>query len=162
MIIENYSTFRYLANPAGAIVIDGLPEFDSTKMRDGGFNGGFVLSSTSVFPLTITCNVGFADLTPGVDEYDWYVSQQTSVVANKPLTIARSDRLPTNSYSGTIEVDLAAWADAENPDPFDLSTIRVLFFGIDIYAIERAGGGLQRLNLMQYLLDALSPATDLE
>lgn len=162
MIIANYSTFRYLANPAGAIGIDGLPEFDVTKMRDGGFNGGFVLSSTSAFPLTITCNVGFADTVAGVDEYDWYVSQQTSVAADKPLAITRADNLPTNSYSGKITVDLSAWADDENPDPFDLSTVRVLFFGIDIYAIKRSNGAIQRLDLMQFLIDTLSPKTGIE
>lgn len=161
MIIDNYSVFRAMANPGGSLTQDGLTEFDPTLMRTGGFNGGFTLSSTSAFPIVVSCNVGFPDSVAGIDEYDWYVSQQTSTAANKPLTVSRKDTAP-NTHSGKIEIDLAAWAVSEYADPFDLSTIRVLFFGIDIYAIERLGGGIQRLNLASYLSSVLSPKTDLE
>lgn len=161
MIIANYSTFRAMANPGGSIGADGLTEFDPTKMRAALFDDGFTLSSTSAFPIVITCNFQDADFLAGIDEFDWYVSQQTSIAANKPLTVSRKDMAP-NTNSGTIEIDLAAWASAEYPDPFDLSTIPVLFFGIDIYVIRRNIFSIQRLNLASYLYDALSPKTDLE
>jgi hypothetical protein len=161
MIVETYSLFRSVANPGGALAADGLTEFDPTNMRANGFDDGITVSSSSSFPIVLSCNAGAADASVGIDEYDWYVSQRTSTVADKPFTVSRKDSSP-NTHSGRIELDIAAWADAEYPDPFDLSTVRVLFFAVDIYAIRRSDGAIQRLDLMKYLIDALSPKTSIE
>jgi hypothetical protein len=163
MIIENYSTFRALANFGGAIGTDGLTEFDPDRMRADNFDDGIeVVTSPIAFPLELTCNGGDPDTLAGTDEYDWYVSQRTSVVADKPFTISRADDLPTDSFSGTIAIDATVATSTEYPDPFDLSTIRVLFFAIDIYAIRKRDFAIQRFDLMKYLIDQLSPKTDLE
>lgn len=163
MIIENYSTFRVLANPGGAIGVDGLTEFDPMNMRKNGFDGGIKFSSSiGNSPIVLTCNDETPDAVAGVDEFDWYVSQRTSVQANKPLTVDRFDDLPTNSWSGRIRLDLRAWAAIEYPDPYELETVKVLFFAIDVYAIRRSDGAIQRIDLMKYLVDALSPSTNLE
>lgn len=159
MIIENYSAFRAIANLGGAIGADGLTEFDPTKMRINSFDGGFSVSSTSSFPISISCLPPEASpyLEP-TDLFDWYVSQRTSIAADKPFIVSRT---PSGSGDGIV-LDLAAWASTEYPDPFDLSTIRVLFFAVDIYVVRRSDGAIQRLDLMKYLLAALSPQTNLE
>lgn len=161
MIIENYSTFRSLANPGGSIGVDGLVEFDASKMRSGGFDGGITANPIDAFPIEATCNAYANDASPGVDEYDWYVSQRTSVAANKPFVLTRLDSLG-QTRSGSIAIDISAWADAENSDPFDISTVRVLFFAVDLYVIRRSDGAIQRLDLQKYLLDALAPKTGIE
>jgi hypothetical protein len=160
MIIENYSVFRAIANPGGALAADGLTEFDPANMRAGGFSGGISVSSTSAFPIVFSCNSGAADSVAGIDQFDWYVSQQTSVVANKPFTVSRKDTAP-NTHSGRIEIDLSAWASTEYPDPFDLSAIQVLYFAVDIYVIRRSDAAIQRLDLRTYLYDALKPKTNI-
>jgi hypothetical protein len=160
MIIDNYSTFRAHVNPGGTLAADGLPEFPVAQMRATGFDGGFVLSSTNTFPIVISCNANVADVGPA-DQYDWYVSQRTSESTNKPIEVVRKDDLPT-SYSGRIEIDLMPWAGDEYPDPFGLSTIPVLFFAVDIYAIERTNKSIQRLDLATYLYDANAPKTNIE
>lgn len=162
MIIADYSTFRSIANPGGSLAPDGLTEFDPSMMRANGFDGGIERISSISFPLKLTCNGGDFDASPGVDEYDWYVSQGTSIAANKPLNVSRFDSLPSTSYSGTILLQLESWAIPEYPDPFDLSTVRVLFFGIDIYAIRRSDASIQRFDLMGHLVDALSPKTNIQ
>lgn len=159
MIIDNYSAFRHFVNPGGTVDRDGLPEFPVAKMRFSTFVSGFQLSSTSAFPLSISCNFGDTDAVVNIDEFDWYVSQRTSIAANKPLTVSRKDTAP-NTNSGTIEIDLSAWAATEYPDPFGISTIPILFSAIDIYAIRRFDLAIQRLDLRAYLYNANSPKTD--
>jgi hypothetical protein len=157
MIIETYSLFRTIANPGGAIGADGLTEFDPALMRANTFDGGIAVSSVSAFPIALTCVPTQAN--PNIyptDLFDWYVSQRTSVSADKPLVVSRG----AGTVGDSISLTLAAWASAEYPDPFDLSAIRVLFFAVDIYCIRRADSAIQRLNLARYLLDALSPKTD--
>ena len=161
MIIENYSTFRSIANVGGPVASDGLTEFDPTLMRSGGFSGGLVLSSTSAFPIVVTCNANASDSVAGIDEYDWFVSQRTSIAADKPFTVSRKDTAP-NTHSGRIELALSAWASAEYSDPFDVSAARVLWFGVDIYAIRRSDNAIQRIDMRKTLVDALSQKTDLE
>lgn len=163
MIIEGYSAFRAAANLGGPIGSDGLTEFDPDLVRFDGFDDGIeVLSASEILPIKLTCNDGDADAAVGIDEYDWYVGQGTSTTANKPFTVSRFDDLPTDTFSGTILIDLRAWASAEYPDPFDLSTVRVLYFGLDIYAIRKRDNSIQRFDLMKYLIDLLSPKTDIE
>lgn len=156
MIIEDYAAFRIVANPGGTLGVDGLPEFVPANMRKNGFSGGFSVSSTSSFPIQISCipTVAYA----GFDDFDWYVSQRTSVSENKPFAVERF----SPEASDTIVLDLAAWAAIEYPDPFDLSAIRTLFRAVDIYCIRRDDLAIQRLDLMQYLLDVLSPKTGIE
>lgn len=158
MIISNYSTFRAIANPGGAIGADGLTEFDPTNMRAGTFSGGFSVSSTNSFPMTISCIP--TALPPGdaEDLFDWYVSQRTSIAEDKPFVATRK---PGINGDGIV-LNLASWAADEYPDPFDLSTVRVLFFAVDIYVIRRSDTAIQRLDLLKYLVDALSPKTDIE
>lgn len=157
MIIQNYTTFRSVANPGGTIGTDGLPEFDPTNMRANGFSGGFDVSSTSSFPITISCIPTALPPGPDVDMFDWYVSQGTSVAADKPFLITRK---PGINGDGLV-IAMAARTAQENPDPFDLSTVRVLFFAVDIYVIRRSDTAIQRLDFLKYLLDVLSPKTDI-
>ncbi len=160
VIISDYSTFRMLANPGGSFASDGLPEFDPSKMRANGFDDGIEVAAVS-FPLAISCNGGIPDTSFDVDEYDWYVSQRTNVEENRPFVVSRSDTFDT-SYSGTILLEQSVWCADEYPDPFDLeSSVQTLFFGVDIYVIRRSDGAIQRLDLLKYLIDALSPKTDL-
>lgn len=160
MIIDDYSVFRNHINPAGTPAPDGLPEFPVANMRAFGFDGGITSNPTSAFPLEITVNAYADDAVDGVDEYDWFVSQRTSVAANKPFTVYRLDTPPT-TRSGSIGIDMTAQTSAENPDPFDLSTIPVLFFAVDIYAIRRTDKSIQRLDLASYIYNANVPKTNI-
>lgn len=157
MIIDSYSEFRALANPGGAIGSDGFTEFDPTKMRANGFDDGFSVSSISTFPIAITAIGPNIPVIDPIDYYDWYVSQGTTVSADKPFVVTRG----LSDIGSRIVLNLSAWAAIEYPSPFDLSTIRVLYFGVDVYCIRRSDAAIQRLDLMAYFLDALSPKTDI-
>ena len=154
-----------MANPGGSVGADGLTEFDPALMRANGFDNGIQVLSSLAFPLKLQCNSDSSptyDASPGVDEYDWFVSQKTSTVDSKPFTVSRFDDLPANTYSGIILLQLRTWASLEYTDPFDLSVIQVLWFGVDIYAIRRSDGAIQRFDMLKYLTNELSPKTDLE
>lgn len=157
MIIEDYATFRILANPGGAIGVDGLPEWPVASMRANGFDDGFAVTSTSHLPFGIVVLGPNIPVVDPIDYFDWYVSQGTTDAAKKPFVVTRG----LSDTGGRIIFSLSSRAAEEFPDPFDLSTIRVLYFGIDIYCIRRSDSAIQRFDLMKYLLDALAPKTDI-
>lgn len=101
---------------------DGVEHWRLDNVRLAASSFGDVLSTMTgvtlpVSPLTgsnMTCNAGAADATPSVDEYDWFVSQQTPVDAARFLTIAETV-LPDGitPVSGTINVVASAIAISE-------------------------------------------------
>ena len=159
MSIVNFSTFRALTG--GVPDLLGLPTWPVASMRAGGFDTGFVmtLGVASPFETTITCTEYATDAVAGVDEYDWWFSQ--GAASGGPFIVSRRDAPPDTS-SGSIKLELAPWALALYPDPFDLSAIEVLFFQVSAYVRRRSDGAIQRLDLLSFLRDYLTPKVDTE
>jgi hypothetical protein len=164
MAILNYDAFRELANPGGTLASDGLPEWPVASLRAGGFDDGFDIEPTDSFPLTVTCNAGAADAVDEVDEYDWFVSQggETAGVGSGHFVVTRATSLDPITLSGSIVLDLTAAAEVLFPAPFSVSSIEVLFFGVDVYVRRKSDGSIQYLDLRRYLYTANAPTTDVE
>jgi hypothetical protein len=161
MSILDYRAFRILANPGGTLDALGLPEWPVASMRASGFDDGITVSSTSAFPMVLSCNALAADSVTSVDEFDWFVSQRTEVSGSEPFVVAKYTP-DTDTYSGSISLTLAAWASTEYPDPWDESMARVLFFAVDVYVRRKSDGAIQRLDLLAHVIDAVEAKTDLE
>lgn len=157
MIIQNWQTFRLTFSNGLPDDASGVPGWPVADMRAGGFDGGVVMTTASP-PWVLTCNALAADAAPGVDEFDWYVSQPGGL--GGPLAIARHDISGTTQNSGSIELTLSAWAAAEYPEPFNISTIPVLWAGIDAYVRRRSDGAIQRLDIQALLLSRFGDLTD--
>lgn len=151
-ILTSYNSLRVLANPGGTIAPDGLPEWPAVSMRAGGFDAGLDVSPTDSFPILVTCNALAADAVDDVDDFDWFVWQGAE--GGGPFVVSPPSGLGTHSYSGTISLSLSSWAAAEYPDPFDVSTIEVLFFGVDILVRRRSDGAMQRIDIQAVIRDA--------
>lgn len=163
MAIVGYDVFREMANPGGTVANDGLPEWPVASLRANGFDDGISVSPTDAFPMTLTCNAGAVDAVDHVDEYDWFVSQGKETAGQGVGHFVVTRKPPgTDTYSGSIVVDLTAAAEVLFPDPFDVSSIEVLFFGVDVYARRRSDGAIQRLDLRRLVYAANAPKVDLE
>lgn len=128
--------------PIDGFFYDGLPYWPSGKIRANGFSlpdapmvlrtsGGLAMGASVIgpllnadlitdnddllYPFTVTVNALASDDVPGIDEYDWYVSQR-----NDPVRYPHADGTidPTNreqylvvssagtGQSGTIQIGL--------------------------------------------------------
>ncbi len=159
MSIVDFQSFREIANPGGTPDLLGLPEWPIALVRANGFDTGFELI-VGMTGLEFSCNGFAADASPGIDEYDWFFSQ--GAASGGPFVVSRSDFALPDTNSGTFQFELAPWALDEYPDPFDLSTIEVLFFQVSAYVRRRADGAIQRLDLLSFLRDYLTPKVDVE
>lgn len=148
-ILTTYTQFRYhfSATPA-TLANDGASVWTGANLTLTGMS---VPTSAASFPFTITINSQANDASPGVDEYDWYVSQRTDDTTAQYFSVANPSVLPS-TRSGTILVSLTAMAtDLEYATPLDTRQILELFTDVDIYVKRRSDGLIQH----KLLLDAL-------
>lgn len=157
MSFLGYRAFRELANPGGTPAADGLPEWPIALLRANGFDGGFEIENPDALPFRVSCNEGAPDAVENVDEFDWFVSQGAE--SGGPFELSRATSLDPVSLSGSIVLSLSAWAAALYPTPFDVSTIEVLFFAVDLYVRRRSDGAIQRLDLRRAIYEANAPQT---
>ena len=136
---------------------DGLELWPLALVRKAGSGFGDAGSTITGIPSTfggetsffVSCNTGAADAAPGVDEYDWYLSQRSDDAAAQYLTIAQRSNIGVNSYSGTVIVASSTLAATH----FDLTssadepTLRALFKRSHLYVRRRSDGAIQWVDI---------------
>lgn len=157
MIFSNWLTFRLAFSNGEPVDALGIPGWPLADMRAGGFDDGITID-TSSSPYVVTCNAVAADPVAGVDRFDWFVS--SGAASGGSLVVARHDPSGTTQNSGSIAISLSASAEIEYPEPFDVSTIPVLWFAHDIYVRRRSDGAIQRLDVEAYLLALFADRTN--
>ena len=103
MIVPSYAAMRGTFAAAGAVVAaDGYLTFPGTaKLRAAGFTG-LVTPTITSYPITLTCNAGADDATPGVHEYDWWLSAKVEALASQPVVMTHANP----AKSGTVSIAL--------------------------------------------------------
>lgn len=137
---------------------DGLETWPLALVRSGGIGAITGTPTPYAFaPFFPTINAIATDAVPGVDEYDWYLSQRTDDPTKQLLTIIPYPAtlgLPGQTYSGTIylahsplaalsEVILTGLADT-TPEK-----IPVLFKYAHLYCRRRSDGAIQWIDLLR-------------
>lgn len=130
----------------------------SNLVRANGFDQGIQI--TSGLPYgggTIVCTVNgeAADASPGVDEYDWYLSQRTDDADKQFLTIINKPMVGMSTYSGTVQLTHTVAAENSVGADFGASTgmvtsdhrKRLLNF-CHLYCRRRSDGAIQWLDLL--------------
>lgn len=129
-IYTTYAQFRNAFAQAPVVGTDGLYAWTGAGVVTN--LGLTVPTLISAFPFQISVNAT-ADPTPGVDRYDWYLSQRTDNPARQYLTISRADSPPA-TYSGIVSIGLTAAAIALGyAAPLSTTEILTLFTDVDIY-----------------------------
>jgi hypothetical protein len=187
MIIQSsqWHSFRTIfAAPGATTDYDGNKAWPLALMRANGFNDGIfgmTRAASLVIPihewrLQVPFRFGIAnysgnpsapftpDAVPGVDEYDWWVSQRTSVDADMFLSVSQAQpdvgAPPGATYSGAIRLDATPrfYADmgllTENlSDPGEGSLAgrngRILFKNVHVYCRRRSDGAIQWANVYE-------------
>lgn len=167
MIYPQYTHFRLgFALGGAAIANDGMPEWPATYVRlaASGFGdtGSTFLGTPTPYSGTamlISCNASATDAVPGVDEYDWYLSQRTDVPASQYLeTFPRT--FLGNTYSGSIRIvhtSLAESAFGFTPTTVNPSHIPLLFRNCHLYVQRRSDNAIQWLDLLRAQTAAYNP-----
>lgn len=112
MILQKYVDFRAAFALVGApIVADGLPEWPAGKLHTltpnfDSYEITAILEAPSPgFPIILSVNMFAADAVPGVDEYDFYLSQRTDNVAKQYLSVAP---YLGSGHSGSVVIDVVS------------------------------------------------------
>jgi len=148
-IFTTYAQFRSGFNPAAPIGADG---FKSWSGGDVISPSGLIVPTTiSAFPFEIRAGIT-NDPTPGVDRFDWYLSQRTDATTRQYLTVSRNDALPV-THSERILVGLTTLAtDLEYGSlPLSIKDILALFTDVEVYVRARATGFIQHKSLLEAL-----------
>lgn len=107
-----------------------------------------------VFKVTVNPTIagdetsGAADAMAGVDEYNWYVSQRTDVVARQHLTVAQ-----VANHSGTLQFNITANA-SEMIEGLTVSTVldelqmHLLYRNVWIYCQRISDDAIQQIELL--------------
>lgn len=146
-IYTTYAQFRTGFAVSATIGLDGFPLWPGNLVED---IGTIVPPSTiTVFPFEIDFDDSM-DPTPGVDRYDWYVSQRTDDPTRQYLTVSRNDDLP-DTQSGRISVGLTALGSSRFSVPLSVSDILELFTDVDVYVKTKADNAIHHVLLLDYL-----------
>lgn len=127
-------------------------------VRSGGFDTG--LAGTPVpyggASFQVTANGTATDGAPGTDEYDWYLSQRTDVVAKQYLTFAQKAPAGGNTYSGTVTIVHNALATSElgTLTTPSIEQTTELFKHCDLYCKRLSDGAIQWVSLLRTMLGA--------
>jgi hypothetical protein len=134
---------------------DGIEGWPVANVRAGGFDAGFTGFTVPYDgnPMTITINAGAADASPGVDEYDWYLSQRTDEASNQYFTIVQAPDSGGQSFSGSVVLDITTLAQTEfgiTPGTILTSAQLVnLFRKMSLYVQRRSDDAIQWVDLLR-------------
>jgi hypothetical protein len=142
--------------------VDALEEWPgpfsqtSDLVRSGGFDGGItgVPQPYALAAFHATVNGNAVDGVPGVDEYDWYLSQRTDTVAAQFLSIVPYTlAVAPATHSGTVTIQHTALATTELglASPISDAQLRDLFRSTDIYVRRRSDGAIQWMSLDRHM-----------
>ena len=143
--------------PVGCVITgwfvdnDGQPQWPIALLDSGGFTNGFsgIPTPYAAVAFEVTVNSTAADTVAGVDEYHWYLSQRSDVVAKQYLSIAQKAPVGINTYSGTVSIVHSALATAvfAPSAPIDPATQRKLFKLMHLYVKRISDGAIQWVDL---------------
>lgn len=133
---------------------DGHPTWPVANLRAGGFDGGIVVTGAPIvlgdwlYPYVDLS----ADSTYGVDEYDWYVSQQSDDPDAQLWEVRRLIHTATETYSGGIRMRTTALATSEFPGITTVTpdVAAILLRNVHVYCRRRSDGAVQWLDLQEY------------
>ncbi len=152
MIYTRYQDFRAGFALVGApLAVDGFPEWPYAKLRTGGFANSITFDSPSSTVnlysqvMNITCNDFAADAVAGVDDYDFFVSQRTDVIANQYFTVAvyaanRSGSIKLSCVTANTALLLPGLTDYRGDE-----ALKLLFRDVAIYVQRRSDKAYQWL-----------------
>jgi hypothetical protein len=152
MIFTRYQDFRAGFALVGApIVADGFPEWPYTEIRAGGFDDGLTIddpTDVNLFTteLNITCNAFASDAVAGVDDFDWFVSQRTDVVASQYFTVSAYAANKSGSITLTAVIANTATllpAATELEDYTGDDSLKLLFRDVAVYVQRRSDKAYQ-------------------
>jgi len=145
VIFTRYQDFRAGFALVGApLVADGFPEWPYSELRAGGFANSVSFNDVDLYttPLTVTCNAGASDAVPGVDEFDWFVSMRTDVIANQYFAVGavanKSGSITLTAVLANTETLLPGVTDYRGDD-----ALRLLFRDVAIYVQRRSDKSYQ-------------------
>lgn len=153
MICQRYTDFRgVFASSTPGTDADGFETFAVEDLRAGGFAAlavGLSLSTTLVAGFVVTANGNLPDAVPGVDEYDWYVSQPSGTSAL--LAVAENAaELPGDTMSGAIRLTGSAEGLAEmagltgsSATAFTAALADIFLGNVHVYCRRRSDGAIQ-------------------
>lgn len=150
MILQRYQDLRAAFALAGApIALDGFETWPMAKLRAGAFTG-LVTPTIAAYPIAITCNAGGADATPGVHEYDWYLSQRSDLVGGQYLSIVHPDPLKSGSVSLALELGNVArlLPGLTGPDLLADAALALIFKSVALYVSRRSDRAYQWIPLV--------------
>lgn len=159
-ILTTYAQFRATFATSATIGTDGFLVWPGAEVEP--VTGLMMEPEITSFPHLIQVD-DTQDPSPGVDRYDWYVSQRTDDPAKQYLTVARNDSLP-QTYSGQVVIGLTALAvsllfDPDDPPvpsvafdpPLTPAQILALFTDVDVYVQDKATNAIQHLKLLEVM-----------
>lgn len=155
MILATWSQFRAVFMPGAPIGIDGVEEWDATKVDQVGFSNDLVFPTLNghpivTFPYEIEVDAS-ADPTPGLDRYDWYLSQRTDDTTKQYWEVQRNhDNFPTVTNSGKIRLARTSLSTALYPT-IGTAALLALFKDLDLYVFRRSDGLIQHRQLEDVL-----------
>jgi hypothetical protein len=137
---------------------DGLETWPVANVRAGGFDDGFT-NATTVYTMgnylkLIPVGVSGVDAVLGVDEYDWYVSQQSDDPAAQLWSITNEPSDATNSRSGQLRLQSTALATTEFPGVTVCTpdATALLFRNVHVYCRRISDGAIQWIDMLEEML----------
>jgi hypothetical protein len=149
MILYTYTTFRAVFAPAAARDMAGWETWPVTSvLGPAGEPGMTLLLPTDLSPvqLTLTVNDSADDYVPGVDQFDWYVSQRTDDTTRQPFQVLSWNQAypgNPNTKSGTIVLHLQATEYIDTSGPvIDEENFAAVYRDVTAYVRNRSDGNI--------------------
>ena len=145
MILATWSQFRAVFMPGAPIGIDGVEEWDPSMVDQPGFVNDLVFADPITFPWEIEVDPG-PDAVPGVDEFDFFLSQRSDDPAKQYWEVQRNDAgFPGITNSGRIKLARTSLSTSLYPTVTAQSTAALitLFKDLDLYVYRRSDGLIQ-------------------
>ncbi len=172
MIVALHSQMRSLfATSATPVDPDGFEPWPAANVNTTGFDPNDGTANAMRFwsegrspalirpirnmPIYISVKDEREDLTPGVDEYDWYLSQRTDDPSVQMLSFTQKPRTGGFTYSGTGILALTSYGVtqlglASATADLDEQTRRILFKNVFVYVQQKSDNLIQCVNILNY------------
>lgn len=136
----------------------GCERWPVANVRQATFSGGVSGMTVPFVPtvktvgLALTVNATTADTTPGVDDYDWFLSQRTEDTTKQYISIFEEPAAGGNTFSGTIRFAHTTLAETEfgiavGSSLTPIQTVR-FFNKMDLYVQRKSDKLIQWVRLL--------------
>lgn len=146
MILSTYAEFRWMFKASSTLALDGFPVFNYAKVSSTKLT--LPTTPTVSTPIVVTQNGGANDAVANVDEWHWYLSQQSDDLTKAywypiPNALSYYTSVPTPTtatQSGTLQIyqsasGVAAYAASPTPE-----TLFRLAFDVVVYGLRVSDG----------------------